>query len=130
MKDNIFFLWLDDIRPFGGGIGALHDYSCGTARSVNQAKNMIMKAEENGCDRFILDLDHDLGDFAFDGGDGYELVNWLIKSGRNTGAYHIQCHSMNPVGKAHILGLKDRYFPPFNEDFFFEKGDYADYDCE
>lgn len=121
MKDNVFFLWLDDIRPFGGGIGALHEYNCGTARSVNQAKNMIMKAEENGCDRFILDLDldHDLGDFAFDGGDGYELVNWLIETNRNTKDYVIQCHSMNVVGRNNILALRNRYFPPFDERYFF-----------
>lgn len=119
MRNNIFFLWLDDIRPFGGGEGALNEYKCETARSVNQAKNMIIKAEENGCDRFILDLDHDLGDFAFDGGDGYELIKWLIMSGRNTGAYHVQCHSMNVVGRNNILALKNRYFPPFDEVYFF-----------
>ena len=123
MNFDIMYLWLDDVRPLGGEgtsyIGLIQDYECVVAHSVNQAKMLIEIAEHNGYEKFILSLDHDLGDYASDGGDGYKLVEWLIETGRNTNNYRICCHSMNPVGQEHILGLYDRYWPPFNgEDFF------------
>ena len=43
----------------------------------------------------LLDLDHDAGDYAADGGDYIEILNWLEKTGRN---YPIRLHSANPVG--------------------------------
>ena len=75
-------------------------------------------------DEIFIDLDHDIG---LDG-SGYDICKYIVEHQILLVGFHI--HSMNPVGKAHILGLKDRYFPPFNEDFFFERGDYADHDCE
>lgn len=122
MKERIFiaYIWLDDVRPFGGGVQALHDYDCYAVHSVNEAKDIIMSCE-NAHSRFILDLDHDLGDYAKDGGDGYKLVEWLIETGRNTNHYAVQCHSMNPVGREHILGLRNRYWKPFDEEEFFRK---------
>lgn len=122
-NERVFCLWVDDIRPMNFCVQMLRDYNCNSVKSVNQAKRAIENGEKMGCDRFIIDLDHDLGDFAFDGGDGYELVKWLIETERNTKNYVVQCHSMNPVGKANILALYSRYFPPFDEDYFFEEGD-------
>lgn len=116
---NITYLWLDDVRPTGAGIYELHNFNCRVAHSVNEAKKIIREAEGNGQDRFILELDHDLGDYASDGGDGYKLVEWLIETGRNTNHYIVQCHSANPVGRAHILGLRERYWPLFDEEEFF-----------
>lgn len=115
---RIAYIWLDDVRPFGGGIQALHDYDCYTVHSVNEAIDIITCCEL-AHEKFILNLDHDLGDYAKDGGDGYKLVEWLIETGRNTNNYQICCHSMNPVGKEHIIGLRDRYWEPFNEEEFF-----------
>ena len=120
MNVNITYLWLDDIRPSGAGIYELHNFDCCVAHSVNEAKKIIQEAEKDGQNRFILDLDHDLGDFAFDGGDGYELVKWLIETERNTKNYVVQCHSMNIVGYKNICSLRDRYFPPFDEKYFLE----------
>lgn len=122
---NITYLWLDDVRPLCNNesyaIGVLHDYNCVVARSVNEAIRAIIRAEQNGQNKFILNLDHDLGDYAKDGGDGYKLVEWLIETGRNTNNYQVCCHSMNPVGKEHIIGLRDRYWEPFNEEEFFNE---------
>ena len=123
---NITYIWIDDVRPDGAGIYELHNFDCCVAHSINQAKEIIQRAEADGKNRFILDLDHDFGDYAKDGGDGYKLVEWLIETGRNTNAYRIQCHSMNPVGKAHILGLRDRYWPPFDEEDFFRNNEEDD----
>ena len=117
---RIAYIWLDDVRPFGGGgIHALHDYDCYTVRSVNEAIDIITSCEP-AHEKFILNLDHDLGDYAKDGGDGYKLVEWLIETGRNTNNYQVCCHSMNPVGKEHIIGLRNRYWEPFDEEFFNE----------
>ena len=95
-------IWLDDVRP--RPFGYIRAYS------VNQTKDIIESLERQGIESFELDLDHDLGDYAKDGGDGYKLVEWLIETDRNTNHYVIQCHSMNPIGREHILGLRNRYW--------------------
>lgn len=43
----------------------------------------------------LIDVDHDLGDYATDGGDGVKLLDWLEETGRN---YPIRIHSQNVVG--------------------------------
>lgn len=42
----------------------------------------------------LIDIDHDAGDYANDGGDYIKLLDWLEETGRN---YPIRIHSMNPV---------------------------------
>lgn len=96
-------LWVDDIRPAPDGYyGVL---------SVNNAKHIIVNAEkrltEYGMTNFyegekkhslpieLIDIDHDAGDYAYDGGDYIKLLDWLEETGRN---YPIHIHSMNPVG--------------------------------
>lgn len=64
-------LWIDDIRtpPRDGWIHV---------RSVNQAKSAIRTYERNMRDEYlIIDLDHDADDYANDGGDYIEILNWL-----------------------------------------------------
>ena len=43
----------------------------------------------------LIDIDHDAGIYANDGGDYIKLLDWLEETGRN---YPIRIHSMNPVG--------------------------------
>lgn len=117
---NIMYIYLDDIRHIDG-IYILHDYSWCEVRSVNEAKKIIKQCEAEGYKKFILDLDHDLGIYAGDGGDGYELVKWLVETGRNTDNYRVYCHSMNPVGATNILKMKDRYWPEQDDDRFYEE---------
>lgn len=54
-------LWLDDLRPV--------PYGYEGARSVNEAKQLILEAEHSGIEIEALDLDHDLGDYADQGGE-------------------------------------------------------------
>ena len=54
-------LWLDDLRPV--------PYGYEGARSVNEAKQLILEAEHNGIEIEALDLDHDPGDYADQGGE-------------------------------------------------------------
>lgn len=97
---KIFNIWLDDIRPAPQDFLAVH--------SVNEAKMAIVKAEKEGKTEIILDLDHDLGDYAKDGGDGIVLVEWLAETERY---YDIRLHTMNPVGRQNMQAIIDRYWP-------------------
>lgn len=87
-------LWIDDIRT------APHGYY--HAYSTNQAINMIKVFDFFfDCNVYddeiieLIDIDHDSGDYEYDGGDYIEVLNWLEETGRS---YPIRIHSMNPVG--------------------------------
>ena len=95
-------IYLDDIREAPSGY--MH------TKSVNETKTLIETLSNTGYNDFTLDLDHDLGAYANDGGDAYKLVLWLIETERNNSHYIIKCHSANPVGKEHIEGLVKRYW--------------------
>lgn len=87
--------WIDDLRepPQKKGYRWI--------RSVNEAKAAIQEFENlktrNCIDSEIdyLDMDHDAGDYACDGGDYIKLLDWLEEEGY---CYDIRIHSMNPVG--------------------------------
>lgn len=78
-------LWIDDVRPAPEGYV--------WCRSVNEAKICILLRDK--CIIELIDIDHDAGDYAFDGGDYIKLLDWLEEMGCN---YPIHIHSMNPVG--------------------------------
>lgn len=92
-------IWLDDIRPAPAGYFQTH--------SVNETKRFISRCENCGVEIELLDLDHDLGDFAQDGGDGYELVKWLAETERY---YPIRLHTQNVVGRQNMQALINRYW--------------------
>lgn len=82
-------LWIDDVRP------APADYIW--IKSVNEAKQFIIDTENYDMSFAIclIDMDHDAGDYASDGGDYIKLLDWLEETGRD---YPIRIHSQNPVG--------------------------------
>ena len=90
-------IWIDDIRKKPEG----YDFWC---RSVNGAMQRIVLLEKQGEEIELLDLDHDAGDFAADGGDYIRLLDWLEATGRN---YPIRVHSMNPVGRQNMLAIAE-----------------------
>jgi hypothetical protein len=92
-------IWLDDIRPAPNGYVWV--------KSVNQAKRLIIAAEIYYEEIFELNLDHDLGDYACDGGDAICLVRWLAETERH---YFIKLHTMNPVGRENMQAIIDRYW--------------------
>ena len=53
----------------------------------------------------LIDIDHDSGDYAKDGGDYIKLLDWLEETGRN---YLIHIHSMNPVGVENMRRIIER----------------------
>lgn len=99
-------LWIDDVRPAPKG----YEW----CKSVNRAKALIINAEfcqtlnelsekynplinDDGINHAIelIDIDHDAGDYAVNGGDYIKLLDWLEETNRS---YPIHIHSMNPVG--------------------------------
>ena len=97
-------LWLDDLRKAPPG------YKWCT--SVNAAIRYIELCEKAGCPIELIDCDHDLGDYAKDGGDGIRLIDWLAERGT---FYRIELHTMNPVGRENMQREIDRYWPARRE---------------
>ena len=64
-------IWLDDLRVAPEGYE--------TVKSVNEAIELIEKCEKNNELIEVLDLDHDLGDYAYDGGDAIKLLDYLAE---------------------------------------------------
>lgn len=92
-------LWLDDLRPV--------PYGYEGAKSVNEAKKLIQEAEHNGIEIEALDLDHDLGDYADQGGDAIRLLDWLAERGT---FYPVEIHTANPVGRVNMERILARYW--------------------
>jgi len=92
-------LWLDDLRPAPVGWTGVH--------SVNDAVALVVLSVSPWD---AASLDHDLGNYSFDGGDGWNFVLWMIKSGRWPNSKPV-VHSMNPVGRLRMVQDIDKYFP-------------------
>ena len=80
-------IWVDDVRP--APLGYMNAYT------TNIAINIIKLAVENEIDIEILDIDHDAGEWEYDGGDYIKILDWME---RNQISIPIRIHSMNPVG--------------------------------
>ena len=81
-------LWIDDNRVAPKGY-----IWC---KSVNEAIAFI---EQNYDAIELIDIDHDAGDYAYDGGDYIRVLDWLEFMGLN---YPIRIHSMNSVGRQNM----------------------------
>ena len=90
-------LWVDDVRPAPDGYIWI--------KSVNDAEWTIEAIERGPNTLKIIDIDHDAGDYAWDGGDYIKLLDWLEETGRS---YPIRIHSMNPVGVANMRAIIQR----------------------
>jgi len=92
-------IWVDDERPTPSGYHG--------AKSVNQAIALIEFAEEKQIEIELLDLDHDLGQYAYDGGDAIRLLDYLVERGT---FYPIKIHTQNTVGRQNIQRVLDRFW--------------------
>lgn len=103
---KILKIWLDDIRPAPG------DFMW--CKSVNQIKDILESAKASQfLFEIILDLDHDMGDFASDGGDAIELLDWMLENEFQYNAlmeFKFHFHTANPVGEANMRRLVVRHF--------------------
>ena len=62
-------LWIDDVRPAPKGYV--------WCKSVGQTKQVIRACWLRHEEIEILDIDHDAGQYAFDGGDFIKILDWL-----------------------------------------------------
>ena len=92
-------IWVDDLRECPEG------YTL--AKSVNEAKQLVVYCEQEGIEVEVLDLDHDLGDYYPDGGDAIKLLDWLAE---RESFYPIKIHTANPVGRANMQRMIERYW--------------------
>ena len=92
-------LWIDDVRPAPDTETYFH------VVSVDQARMIIIAGERVNVPVELIDIDHDAGQYARDGGDYIKLLDWLEETGRN---YPIHIHSMNPVGVANMRAIIKR----------------------
>ena len=97
-------LWVDDVRPAPEGYK--------WCKTVNEAKwaigyveEMLSKTKDSYYKLEFIDIDHDAGDYANDGGDYIKLLDWLEETGRN---YPIHIHSMNPVGIQNMKAIIEK----------------------
>ena len=106
-------LWIDDVRPAPDGYV--------WCKSVEEAKNTICEANSRFVKSWkaghpdeslhieLIDLDHDAGDYAFDGGDYIKLLDWLEWLYDGKGTYtEFRIHSANPVGVANMRRIIER----------------------
>jgi hypothetical protein len=121
-------LWIDDVRPAPEGyiwcksvydaIGCIWtfekamftlkweydtaDMPIFSKHTMNRSA-LLEKMDEYRIE--LIDLDHDAGDFACNGGDYIKLLDWLEETGRN---HPIRIHSANAVGVANMRRIIER----------------------
>lgn len=115
-------LWVDDVRPAPEGYewdSSVNDAmitiicaerraaSCRGMIEASQSPDRIARWKEILAENIIelIDIDHDAGEYANDGGDYIKLLDWLEETGRN---YPIRIHSMNPVGVENMRRIIER----------------------
>ena len=92
-------IWVDDLRSIPAGYEG--------TRSVNETIALIEETEKKGEPIELIDLDHDLGDYAMDGGDAIKILDYLVE--RET-FYPIAIHTANPVGRANMERIIERFW--------------------
>lgn len=90
-------LWIDDIRKAPVGYERVH--------SVSAAIAFVQWIEGTEEVLELIDIDHDAGFYACDGGDYIKFLDWLEETGRS---YPIRIHSMNPVGVENMRRIIQR----------------------
>ena len=94
-------VWVDDVRPAPEGYKWI--------KSVNEAIDFLRVGKWYddyivNVD-FFIDIDHDAGDYASDGGDYIKILDWMEKENMRA-TFHI--HSMNPVGVQNMRNIIQR----------------------
>ena len=118
-------LWIDDVRPAPNGylwcksvneaIYTIETVEKYTANFHNKEFQLFVERKYSASKDFaknaaytrieLIDIDHDAGDYASEGGDYIRILDWLEKTGRN---YPIRIHSMNPVGVVNMRRIIER----------------------
>ena len=98
-------LWVDDVRPAPEGYIWIKSVRLGKW-AIEKCEWANQYAKEKGLRGQmvveLIDIDHDAGDYAKDGGDYIKLLDWLEETNRN---YPVRIHSMNPVGRENMRAI-------------------------
>lgn len=98
-------LWVDDVRPAPDNTYT-HVYSVDKAKSSIEYNEYLASVFNLAIYEVqLIDIDHDAGEYASEGGDYIKLLDWLEETGRN---YPIRIHSMNPVGVENMRRIIQR----------------------
>ena len=92
---GILKIWVDDVRPAPEGYVWL--------KSVNEVKKYL--ADPHILCHYeisLIDLDHDAGDYAKDGGDYIRILDYLEMVGYSG---DLRLHSMNAVGVQNMRNI-------------------------
>ncbi|MBR4579713.1 MAG: hypothetical protein IKO32_00580 [Lachnospiraceae bacterium] len=100
-------IWLDDLMDDKNSNRAVPAGFVG-AHSVNEAIRLIEEAKERGEEIEMIDLDHDLGDYAKDGGDAIKLLDYLVE---HEEFYPVSFHTSNPVGRRNMMTTVNQHWP-------------------
>lgn len=92
-------IWLDDVRPCPEGWVHCH--------SVNEILQLLSSVAASEVEE--VSLDHDLGDYYDDGGDGWRVVDWMAEHSYWPKVVFV--HSANFTGVKRMLGVLDTYGP-------------------
>ena len=107
----MLYLWIDDVRPLPFNRD-IETQSWLAFNSTDRAVSYIRRMHNAGYTRFYLDLDHDAGDYADEGGDYINILKNLeayVNGGRMR-HLDITCHfhSMNPVGVQNMKAICEK----------------------
>ena len=100
-------IWLDDLMDEKGSNRVTPPGFVG-AHSVNEAIKLIEEAKKRGEEIELIDLDHDLGDYAKDGGDGIKLLDYLAE---HEEFYPVSFHTSNMTGRRNMMNTVNRHWP-------------------
>lgn len=98
-RDKKVKIWVDDVRSVPEGYEG--------TKSVDETIALIEQVELEGGLIELLDLDHDLGDYAQYGGDAIKILDFLVE---RESYYPVKIHTANPVGRANMERMIERYW--------------------
>ena len=104
-------LWLDDVRRLPRLSYGIDMPDWVLAHSVNEGIALMKTGEVT-----FASLDHDLGIYHGDGGNGIKLLDWMAEN-NIWPTDGISVHSANPVGVRQMIALIDRY-APYHGDYY------------
>lgn len=107
-------IWLDDLMDEKQSNRVTPEGFTG-AHSVNEAIALIEEAKRRGEEIELIDLDHDLGDYAKDGGDAIHLLYYLAQ---NEEYPLVRIHTSNPVGRKNMIQVVNRFWPEDRKIYF------------
>ena len=94
-------IWIDDVRPAPEGYVWFKsvDVAMTNIAEYQYMYNVTRPPYRDYWKIELIDIDHDAGEFAKDGGDYIKLLDWFEATNQN---YPIRIHSMNPVGRENM----------------------------